>query len=302
MRLDMAFDDSRGSRLRFIASLTAALITTYNPAAAQTPLPDTPDAYGVVLKNWAARHGVQRAIVVVRREGRVVYRSAVGGADPTAAVHLASLSKAITGACVATLIRDGKLAFEAPAEPAVFAAHGSRPIRASPVTACSCSHRAGFGQSRPRRPSPASTFRYLRSIRDELPKPALLITAFKRSCCTTRPRTRQQYRHLALAPLSRRRPAALSGLPPRGRRRSASAAFRAGLRVIPRLAASGDASPAAARPVAADDQRLRRHRQGDAVAGGQGGRARQPGLVRARHQRAGRRRRERGTGARGATT
>src|SRR5712671_4931738 len=187
MPVDMAFHDSRGSRLRFIAALTAALIAASNPAAAQTPLPDTPDAYGVVLKNWAARHGAQRAIVVVRREGRIVYRSAVGGADPTAAVHLASLSKAITGACVATLIRDGKLAFDTPLSASLrkfFADHGRPADKRLPgvTVAQLLTHRAGFAGNPDHGDlvTGPNLSAYLRvNSATEPPKPALLITAFK---------------------------------------------------------------------------------------------------------------------------
>jgi hypothetical protein len=75
MLAHVAFHDGRGRRLHVIAVLTATLVAA--PAAsAREPLPDTTEAYGVVLKDWTARHKVQRAIVVVRREGRIVYRSA----------------------------------------------------------------------------------------------------------------------------------------------------------------------------------------------------------------------------------
>jgi hypothetical protein len=69
MLAHVAFHDGRGRRLHVIAVLTATLVAA--PAAS-----DTTEAYGVVLKDWTARHKVQRAIVVVRREGRIVYRSA----------------------------------------------------------------------------------------------------------------------------------------------------------------------------------------------------------------------------------
>src|SRR3954464_2426919 len=158
MMTDMAIRHAHVSRRKLIAALSAALIglaitalATPAPAWAQrqTQLPPTPEAFGIVLKDWAARHRIQRAVVVVRRAGKIVYRDAVGGADPTTPVHLASLSKAITGACIATLIRDGKLGFDTPLSSALakfFAANG-RPAdpRLPGVTVAQLlTHRAGF--------------------------------------------------------------------------------------------------------------------------------------------------------------
>ena len=54
--------------------------------------------------------------------------------ESAAPVLLASLSKAITGACVATLVRDGKLAFDTPLSKALakfFKANGDRPTQGS---------------------------------------------------------------------------------------------------------------------------------------------------------------------------
>src|SRR5262245_56854874 len=75
---------------------------------------DTPEAFTQVLSAWATKHKVRQAAIAVRHDGRIVHRAGVGGGDPDAKYLLASLSKAITGACVATLIRDGKLALETP--------------------------------------------------------------------------------------------------------------------------------------------------------------------------------------------
>src|SRR5215204_3796150 len=89
---------------------------------------EPPQVFGEALKNWAAAHKIKRAFIIVRRNGRVVHTSALGGAVPGAPVHLASLSKAITAACVATLVRDGKLAFDTPVSVALakfIAAHGA---------------------------------------------------------------------------------------------------------------------------------------------------------------------------------
>lgn len=80
------------------------------PAHAQTAPPDTPEAYGAVFDQWAKEREPKSAILVVRRGGKTVFVKGVG-ADPLKPTLIASLSKAITGTCVATLIRDGKLDF-----------------------------------------------------------------------------------------------------------------------------------------------------------------------------------------------
>jgi len=144
------YHPARCRRAYVVAAVLVAAVTIAAPATAQMPLPDTPEAFGMVLKSWAARHQVNQTFIVVRHNGRVVYRSAVGGADPTAAVHLASLSKAITGACIATLIRDGKLSFDTPMSLALakFIANHGRPgdQRFARVTVAQLlTHRAGFG-------------------------------------------------------------------------------------------------------------------------------------------------------------
>jgi CubicO group peptidase (beta-lactamase class C family) len=77
---------------------------------AAEPLPDTAARYGAVFDQWVARREPNNAILVVRRDGRTVFAKG-HGADPMKPVMIASLSKPITGACVATLIRDGKVSF-----------------------------------------------------------------------------------------------------------------------------------------------------------------------------------------------
>jgi CubicO group peptidase (beta-lactamase class C family) len=85
---------------------------------AQQPLPDTADAYGIVFDQWVKNREPKTAILVVRRGGKTVFAKG-HGADPMKPTLIASLSKAITGACVATLVRDGKLAFTTPLRDAI---------------------------------------------------------------------------------------------------------------------------------------------------------------------------------------
>src|SRR3954453_3292319 len=103
--------------------LLALACLASGPAAAQSqvpvtpaslspvkPLPDTVDRYGMVFDDWAAKWQPQTAILVVRRDGQTVFMRG-HNVDPRQPTMIASLSKPITGACVATLIRDRKLSF-----------------------------------------------------------------------------------------------------------------------------------------------------------------------------------------------
>jgi CubicO group peptidase (beta-lactamase class C family) len=134
----------------FLASCCNEDRNRHSKAAAPEPsLSDTPEAFTQVLAAWAKKHKVRRAVVVVRRNGRIVHRGRVGGGNPDAAYHLASLSKAITGACIATLVRDGKLAFATPLAKALakfVKAHGkpADPRIAQVTIGQLLSHRAGF--------------------------------------------------------------------------------------------------------------------------------------------------------------
>jgi hypothetical protein len=96
-------------------------------AQSQPALPDTADAYGAVFDQWVKNREPKTAILVVRRGGKTVFAKG-SGADPMKPTLIASLSKAITGACVATLVRDGKLTFTTPlrdALPQFFKQYGA---------------------------------------------------------------------------------------------------------------------------------------------------------------------------------
>jgi CubicO group peptidase (beta-lactamase class C family) len=79
--------------------------------AQQHALPNTVDRYGVVFDDWVARWRPQTAVLAVRRDGKTVFMKG-HNVDPQKPTMIASLSKPITGACVATLIRDGKVSFK----------------------------------------------------------------------------------------------------------------------------------------------------------------------------------------------
>jgi CubicO group peptidase (beta-lactamase class C family) len=76
-------------------------------------LPATADAYAIVFDQWVARRKPASAILVVRRGGTTVSLNG-HNADPQKPTLIASLSKPITGACIAAMVRDGKLGFTTP--------------------------------------------------------------------------------------------------------------------------------------------------------------------------------------------
>jgi CubicO group peptidase (beta-lactamase class C family) len=129
-----------------------ACCPSFNLVRAPAAAAESVEVYSRILATWAAKHKVERASIVVRRNGRVIHQAGIGGEDPAAAVHLASLSKAITGGCIATLVRDGRLDFDSPLSTVLarfFAAHG-RPAdrRIEHITIAQLlTHRAGFAGS-----------------------------------------------------------------------------------------------------------------------------------------------------------
>jgi CubicO group peptidase (beta-lactamase class C family) len=71
------------------------------------------DGYTAAFDAWLSQGRPDTAILVIRRGGRTVYARGLG-ADAFGPTLIGSMSKAITGACVATLIRDRKLTFDTP--------------------------------------------------------------------------------------------------------------------------------------------------------------------------------------------
>jgi CubicO group peptidase (beta-lactamase class C family) len=133
-----------------MAALSVAAVGASPSATAETLLPNSAEAFGQALRTWAAQHGTERGVVVVRRGDRVVYQLQLGGGNPDDPVHIASLSKAITAVCIATLVRDGVLSFDAPVAAALAKFRKSSGFRSDPrfaraTVAQLLTHRAGFG-------------------------------------------------------------------------------------------------------------------------------------------------------------
>lgn len=102
-------------QVKWALPLLVGALTIGAPVASAQPatisqLPASLDAFGVVMRSFIERHSLEHATLVVRQRGRVVYEWSHRD-DPKQPHLLASLSKAITAACIATLVRDGKLAF-----------------------------------------------------------------------------------------------------------------------------------------------------------------------------------------------
>jgi len=139
---------------RFIATCCKSERADAQSTPVLPPLPNpagTPEALTQVLRDWMAKHRIERASITVRRAGETVHQAGIGE-DPKAPVLLASLSKAITGACVATLVRDGKLTFETPVSTALakFIARYGKPAdpRLERVTVGQLlTHRSGFASN-----------------------------------------------------------------------------------------------------------------------------------------------------------
>jgi len=108
----------------------ASLLATSRPVFAQAPaspaLPNTPEAYRILFEAAVKQHGFHSAILVVRRGGLVIAQHG-HKADARGPSLIGSMSKPITAVAVATLIRDGKLAFTTPMSKALagfFKSHG----------------------------------------------------------------------------------------------------------------------------------------------------------------------------------
>jgi CubicO group peptidase (beta-lactamase class C family) len=127
-----------------------ATLALCGPAAAQLATSDTrAAAIEAALKAWAQEHKVEGAALTVTDNGRLVTETAIGTGKLDRPELLASLSKAVTAVCIATLIQDGKLAWSTPLRVGLkkhFARHGPpADARVLSVTVEQLViHRAGF--------------------------------------------------------------------------------------------------------------------------------------------------------------
>jgi CubicO group peptidase (beta-lactamase class C family) len=120
------------------------------PIIAQAQSSQRLDARRAAFEAWMKANGVEKGVFVVREPDTAnVVESGYGGQDPKQRVLLASLSKSITGQCVAELIASGRLRFETAVGEALrpfFSAHGEpadRRIKSATIAQL-LEHRAGF--------------------------------------------------------------------------------------------------------------------------------------------------------------
>jgi CubicO group peptidase (beta-lactamase class C family) len=71
-------------------------------------------AFDAALRDWMSEHQVPAASLAAMKSGRIVSTLGYGGMQATSAARIASLSKAITAVCVARLIDERRLSFNAP--------------------------------------------------------------------------------------------------------------------------------------------------------------------------------------------
>lgn len=109
--------------LALVLSVATAIALVGAATGAQAQVAD---AYGRAFDAWVAKHRPETAIAAVRRQGETIFLKG-HNADPHAPSLIGSMSKPITGVCIATLIRDGRLTFTTPlrdALPGFFRRHG----------------------------------------------------------------------------------------------------------------------------------------------------------------------------------
>jgi CubicO group peptidase (beta-lactamase class C family) len=138
-----------------VAAAAAAL------AAGGDASPPTVTAFERAWHAWARKHGLQRGTLAVAHGDRLAVVSGYGNRKGEERVLLASLSKAITGVCVATLVQGGRLTWTTPLGE-VLDRGEIRDARLHEVTIEQLlTHRAGFGDGRGGDPSTGETLRSL---------------------------------------------------------------------------------------------------------------------------------------------
>lgn len=84
------------------------------PLLAQAARAETVAGIEAAWRGWMTKSGRSTGGLAVMHGGRLVHEAAMGQERPGASVPLASLSKAVTGVCVAGLVDRGRLSFDTP--------------------------------------------------------------------------------------------------------------------------------------------------------------------------------------------
>jgi CubicO group peptidase (beta-lactamase class C family) len=101
----------RSGRMRIITVAFLALISlvsTGGPGAAEI----STEAFSTAMRAWTQKYHVPAATLAVMHRGRLVLAEGYGKRAAGDRVPVWSLSKAITAVCVASLVEDGRMAFD----------------------------------------------------------------------------------------------------------------------------------------------------------------------------------------------
>ena len=139
-------------------ALAAPAVALAGPAATPArssaisgdPSQDAPRAFEYAVREWARRHRLRGATLAVIHRDRLILTAGHGARAADAAVPLASLSKAVTAACVATLVDAGRIRLDgtlAELLPELVARVGrARDSQLGSITVAQLlTHRAGLG-------------------------------------------------------------------------------------------------------------------------------------------------------------
>jgi CubicO group peptidase (beta-lactamase class C family) len=137
---------------RVAARLVLALLawTAFGSQAAD-PAPSV-QVFDEEMRAWVERHRVANASLAVMHDDRLVFAKGYGERGAQQRVAVWSLSKAITGACIAALVQEQKLALDDPIGPLLaplFEAHRAPadPRVAGSTVAQLLTHRGGWGST-----------------------------------------------------------------------------------------------------------------------------------------------------------
>jgi CubicO group peptidase (beta-lactamase class C family) len=97
-----------------ISCAAPALARSGLMAVAEPPVPLVLQPFEQEMRRWLERFGVAQATLAVMRDDRLVFARGYGERHGGQRVNVHSLSKAITAACIATLVRERKLRLDAP--------------------------------------------------------------------------------------------------------------------------------------------------------------------------------------------
>ena len=144
------------------------LLATFLAAASLPAHAQTVADIEVAWRGWMTMNGRGAGGLAVMHQGRLAHQAVMGGEATSNAVPLASLSKAVTGVCVAGLIDCGRLSFDTPlsqALPRTFARLGAPADPRFPGITIGqlLVHRAGFDRSEGGDPVTGQLGTYLRT-------------------------------------------------------------------------------------------------------------------------------------------